>query len=357
MPIPQPSGPLVPDFDILINGSPLSVEMESHVIEVAIEEDVMFPSMFAIAISGSASRATEMEWMNDRIFAIGNEVEIRMGYANDLATIIVGEITSLEPEFAQNRSPSLTLRGYDRRHRLQRGSKTRTFTQQKDSDIASKIAIEAQLTAQVKDSQVIHDYVIQAERTDWAFLQERARNIQYEVVVENKTLFFRPVGNAQSEIVTLSLAQDLLEFYPRLSVAQQVSEVTVGGWNFKEKQEVVSQARSGSEVSKMGGQTLGAGLAESAFGTKSVKGMSDRPVATQAEADRMAEAKFNQIALELISGEGVCFGRTDLKAGKVIKIEGVSEQFSGQYYLTAVRHRYQPAKGYYTQFTVKRNAI
>jgi uncharacterized protein len=356
MPIPQPSSPLVPDFDILINGSSLSVEMESHVIEVTIEEDVMFPSMFAIAISGSASRVSEMEWMNDRIFAIGNEVEIRMGYANALATVIVGEITSIEPEFAQNRSPSLTLRGYDRRHRLQRGYKTRTFAQQKDSDIASQIATEAQLTAQVKDSQVVHDYVLQADRTDWAFLQERARNIQYEVVVENKTLFFRPVGNAQSEIVTLSLAENLLEFYPRLSAAQQVSEVAVHGWNFKEKQEVVSQARSGSEVGKMGGQTLGAGLTESAFG-KSVRGMSDRPVATQAEADRMAEAKFNQIALELISGEGLCFGLTDLKAGKVIKIEGVSEQFSGQYYLTAVRHRYRPAKGYYTQFTVKRNAI
>jgi uncharacterized protein len=356
MPIPQPSGPLVPDFDILINGSPLSVEMESHTIEVAIEEDVMFPSMFAISISGSASRASELEWMKDRIFSIGNEVEIRIGYANDLATVIVGEITSLEPEFVQNRSPSLTLRGYDRRHRLQRGSKTRTFTQQKDSDIATQIATEAQLSAQVEDSQVVHEYVIQADRTDWAFLQERARNIQYEVVVENKTLFFRPVGNAQSAIVKLSLAQDLLEFYPRLSVAQQVSEVAVKGWDFKEKEAILSQAKSGSEASKMGGKMLGVELAESAFG-KSVRGMSDRPISTQTEADFIAKAKFNKIALESISGEGLCFGRTDLKAGKAIEIEGVAEQFNGQYYLTAVSHRYRSEKGYYTRFSVKRNAV
>lgn len=353
MPSAQPSSPLVADFDILINNSPLSVEMESHVIGVTVEEDVSLPSMFAIEMTGSASRADDLSWLDDAKFAIGHEVTIKIGYANDLATVMIGEITSLEPEFSQNRAPSLIIRGYDRRHRLQRGTKTRTFTKQKDSDIAAKIASEANLTAQVVDSQVVHEYVLQAAQTDLTFLQKRAVNIAYEVVVEDKTLLFRPIGNAASDILTLTLESDLLEFYPRLSSMQQVSEVTVQGWNFKNKQGIKAQAKSG-DIAQMNGQTNAADLVASAFGA-AVGVISDRPILTQAEADQIAKAQFNQKALALITGEGISFGRTNLKAGKVIKIDGIGQRFSGQYYLTTVSHRYRPAKGYYTNFTVKRN--
>ena len=62
------------------------------------------------------------------------------------------------------------------------------------------------------------------------------------------------------------------------------------------------------------------------------------------------------MALAYISGEGLCIGRTDLRAGKVIKIEGLGRRFSGLYYVTATRHTYTPAAGYRTAITVKRNA-
>jgi len=136
---------------------------------------------------------------------------------------------------------------------------------------------------------------------------------------------------------------------------QQVSEVRVQGWNFKEKQGITALAKSGDEVSKMGGQKTGSKLVESTFGT-AVQVISDRPVLTQGSADQLAKAQFNQKILTLISGEGVSFGRTDIKAAKVIKIDGIGQRFSGQYYVTNVSHRYRPAKGYYTHFNVQRNA-
>ena len=149
------------------------------------------------------------------------------------------------------------MRGYDRSHRLHKGRKTRTFLQQKDSEIAEQIAGEVGLTGEVVDSKVTHDYVLQANQSDMDFLQERARRLQYEVVVEDKTLHFRPVGNAESELLTITLDDDLLEFSPRLSAMRQVSEVAVRGWDPKEKKEIVGQAKIGDEVSTMGGNTSG----------------------------------------------------------------------------------------------------
>jgi phage protein D len=134
-----------------------------------------------------------------------------------------------------------------------------------------------------------------------------------------------------------------------------VSEVTVRSWSPKDKKELVGQAKAGDEVSTMGGQESGAALAESAFGA-AVELLHASPVATQAEADQLAKARLNDLVLDLISGEGVCWGRTDLRAGKVIKIEGVGQRFSGQYYVTVAIHRYSPQGGYRTHFTVRRNA-
>ena len=65
-----------------------------------------------------------------------------MGGEGDLTKLISGEITALEPEFVTSRIPLLRVRGYDRRHRLQRGRKTRTFLQQKDSDIAVRSGVK-----------------------------------------------------------------------------------------------------------------------------------------------------------------------------------------------------------------------
>ncbi len=356
MPAANPDGPLVPDFAVLINGSPLPTEALAYVAGVMVDISVALPSMFTLEMTGADTQDEGVLWIDDqKLFAVGNVVEIKLGYKDDLETILEGEITALEPEFVFKRLPSLIVRGYDRRHRLQRGRKTRTFVQQKDSDMAAQVAGEAGLNAQAEDSGTVHDYILQANQTDLEFLLDRADRIQYEVVVEEKTLFFRPVDNAQSEILTLTMDDDLLEFYPRLSTAGQVSEVTVRSWSPKDKKELVGMAKAGDEVSTMGGQESGAALVEGAFGA-AVEMLNTRPVATQAEADQVAKARFNHLVLHLISGEGVCWGRTDLRSGKVIKIEGVGKRFSGQYYVTAAVHRYSPQHGYQTQFTVRRNA-
>jgi phage protein D len=267
---------------------------------------------------------------------------------------MIGEITGLEPEYVVDRLPSVIVRGYDRRHRLQRGRKTRTFLAQKDSDIAAQVAKEATLKADVEDSKVIHDYVMQANQTDLEFLQERAGRIQYEVVVIDKTLQFRPVKNNQSEVMTLVIGEHLLDFYPRLSMVQQICEVSVRGWNPKEKKQILSAADVGFESAEMGGSKSGPQLNQAFGPMKDLLAM--RPAMTQAEADQIAKAALSQKALSLIEGEGTCLGRTDLRSGKVIKITDVGRRFSGQYYVTNAIHRYTAQGGYRTQFQVRRNA-
>lgn len=348
--------PLVPAFDVLIEGRALTAEAKAHVTEVSVDESVEWPSMFTLEIRSSDDLEDENEWVDDAaLFAVGKAVEVKMGYGDKLESLFKGEITGLEPEFRSDQLPTMLVRGYDRRHRLQRGRQTRTFVQQTDSQIASKVASEAGLTAQVVDSSVVHDYVVQANQTDLEFLQQRALRISYEVLADDKKILFRPVSNDKGEVLTMSTDDHLLEFHPRLSSQQQVGEVRVRGWSPKDKKEIVGQGQAADVKAEMGGKTTGPKLAKSAFGA-SVGLLSEYPVMTQAEADQMAKAQLNDIALTLVDGDGVCFGRTDLRAGKVIKVDGVGKRFGGQYYVTDAVHTFSQSDGYRTRFTVRRNA-
>lgn len=346
------AGLLVPVIDIIINGQ--HIDPGIGVMSVTVDDAVDLPSMFALEFLNSDAASGEL-LLDQQQFSVGNTVEVKLGYGQELNAVVKGELTGVEVEFTSSALPKMTVRGYDRRHRLQRGRKTRTFLKQKDSDIAAKIAQEAGLSAETKASQVQHDYVLQANQTDMEFLLERARRIQYDLTIDDKTLKFLPVAHAERSIVTLTLDDDLAEFSARLSSVGQIDQTTVRGWDPRQKKELIGQGQEGSVAAKMGGSASGATVTKKAFGA-AIGITTDSPVTTQAEADEIAKAYINTSALGFITGEGVCGGRTELRAGKVITLDGLGKQFSGQYYVTAVSHRYGES-GYTTHFTVRRNAV
>jgi phage protein D len=343
------------DFDIRIKGKSLTALAKDDVKAIRVEEDLAAAGMFAIELYNSQTDGTSFTWSDDSLFAPGSEVEIWLGEIKALQKVLLGEITSLEPAFYAESVPTLTVRGYDHRHRLLRGSKTRSFKQTTDSAIAEQIASEAGLAAQVDRTRVTLEYVLQHNQTDLAFLQDRAQRIGYEVYVHDKQLHFRRPKNSAKEVMTLSLGQNLIEFFPRLSTMNQVGELLIRGWDVKNKAALVGRAKVGNETTTMGGTTSGARAAERAFGRASAAGVS-RPLFNQAEADQMALGQFNARALAYISGEGLCEGAPGLHAGVVVKVEGAGSTFSGRYYVTAVTHTVAPGRGYLTRFRVQRIA-
>lgn len=324
-------------------------------LEVSVHENVDIVGMFTLKMVNWDMDKLKVTWSDDELFKEGNEVIIWMGHVDKLEKIFTGEITALEPEFHTDEIPMVTIRGHDRRHHLMRGRKTRTFSQIKDSDIVAQIASDVGLTADCEDSGVILDYVLQHNQSDWHFLQGRAKRIGYELLVEDKTLYFRSRHNNDSEQFTLTLRDDLLEFYPRLSTLNQVGEISVRAWSPKGKEVIAAKSLAGDESGTMGGEVSGASAAIDAFGESSISYI-DRPVFSQAEADQYASARLNEMVLGYITGEGVCIGRTDLRAGTVIKIDGIGKRFSGNYYVTSTTHLYAPDIGYRTEFSVRRNA-
>jgi uncharacterized protein len=348
----MPLDPLnIPAFAILVNKKPLKDSIIWQIFRITIDDQIDLPSMFTLELEASEETMAQTNWINDKkLFAIGDEVNIKLGYENKVQDVISGEVTFVEIEFRSASLPRLMVRGFDRRHRLQRDRKMRTFLKKKDSDIARQIADEAGISIQATDSTVIHDYMVQANQTDFAFLQERARRINYEIVMDGKSLQFRPVAFNAAPAIKLSLDKELSKFTAQLSVTSQITQAKVSGWDIKNKKIFSASSTQSSSM----GELMGSNLVSKAFG-KAEKIISDEPVADLQEAKEKAAAEFSASALSLIRGEGKCPGLNTIKAGKVVEIKGIGSRFSGNYYITAVTHSYG-MNGYQTNFTAWRNA-
>lgn len=344
-----------PQFKVLVDGSELATEVAVDVLSVTVCQYTEGADMFTIELNNRNSEQQEYKWADSDEFDLGSEVEIKTGYMDHLATLIKGEITAVEPEFVAGEAAAVKVQGYDRLHRFRRDRKTRSFIEMKDSQVAEQMAQELQLQSQVEDTEVVHPYLFQNNQTNIDFLQERARRIRYEVDVESKTLIFRPAANDSGKSITLRFGEKLQAFRPRLTTLGQVSKVIVQGWNPKTKEAIVGRAGAGDEISKMEGDTIGAALTESAFGeTKTY--VVDKYLFSQTEAEQIAKAKYNDMIVDFITGEGTTIGVPELRAGDVIELSGLGSRFSGLYYATAVSHVVNP-EGYLTHFSVKRNAL
>jgi phage protein D len=351
----MPDANASPESRILINDVVIAPELRVDILEIMVAQHVEGGDLFDICINTLNSDSQRLKWIDSDDLSPGNKIEIQCGYRGKLSTLLSGEITALKVDYGNDQPAVIRLQGFDRLHRLRRGRKTRAFNEIKDSQIAERIAGELGLTAEVQDSGVVHAYLLQNNLSDIDFLLMRARRIRYEVLVIGNKLVFREAKNGLGESLSLEYPRDLKWFQPRLSTANVTSEITVRGWNPTTKEAILGVARAGDETSLMGGQKAGPALTETAFG-KAPDAIVEVPVASQAEADQIAKALYNEMALGLITGDGEAVGNTSLTPGTTARLSGLGARFSGVYYIRRAEHRIAAKTGYVTKFQVVRNA-
>src|SRR5207253_9446868 len=64
----------------------------------------------------------------------------------------------------------------------------------------------------------------------------------------------------------------------------------------------------------------------------------DKFVKSPSEAEKVAQAKLDQLSASFVEAEGTCDGDAQIRAGKQVQVEGVGSRFNGAYYVTQVTH-------------------
>jgi phage protein D len=336
-----------------VDGSPLAADVEVLLEQVVVDDHLHLPDMFLLRFRDVGSQVVRQARLQ-----IASKVRISApGASGGSELLIDGEVTALEAEYDAGGSRAL-VRGYDASHRLHRGRVTQSYQNVKDSDIARTVAQRAGLGAgSIDDSLTTHAHVSQLNLSDWDFLKARAGEIGFEVAVTEGKLHFRkprPSADApgQGDLLSstplqLVYGQDLMEFRPRLSSAEQVKDVKVRGWDPSRKQVVIGSSPAGTSSARLSASP--ADLAHK-FGDPTYVAV-DLPLTTQREVDATAKAIAEQIGSAIAEAEGVARGDPKLRAGMPISVGVVAEDFAGRYTLTHTRHVFD-ARGYRTWFEV-----
>jgi phage protein D len=328
-----------------IDGAPAPPALMGSVLEVTVESSLHLPDVATIVLHDP-----RLQWIDAASLAPGKTliVEARSGQRSQ--RLFDGEIVELEPDFRPT-TQHLTVRAFDRLHRLTRGRRVRSYLNVSDGDIVQKIAQEVQLQANVGPTNQVHPYVLQNNETNLAFLRSRAAALGYLVYVRGSTLHFEP-PQANGSPVQLEWGATMSEFRPRLTTMGQDEDVTVRGWDPSAKQEVVGRSQNGQGAPQIGESRPGGQVAHGAFNLASPHLVTEYPVRTQAAADRLAQAVADRMAGRFVEAEGVCLGNPAIIAGVSVELKSVGERFGGTYLVTAATHTYGAEAGYLTEFKV-----
>ncbi len=331
---------------VKLDGSEVERSVMKKLLEMTVDQATRLPDMFTLRF-----RDQGLELLDNGPFDLAKEIEIEAATEDgNKVQIFKGEITAVEPRFQEGMVAEVIFRGYDKTLRLYRETKRRSFLNMKDSDIASKIAQDAGLQGDVESTNTVYEHVYQDNQTDLEFLMARAIRIGFEVCLADGKLHFRKPPAGASAAISLTWGSDLLSFEPRMTLADQVSEVVVKGWSVDRKEPLVGSSQNGQLYPAIGETKNGATWAES-FGTGK-KVIVDQSMVSQAEADILASAQLDEISGLFVQAEGQAFRRPDIRAGKTIELKGLGKRLNGTYFVTSATHIYT-AEGLRTHFSVR----
>jgi phage protein D len=342
----------VANYQIKLNGSDFPQDLLTSVETVTVEDEINLPCMFCIQINMVDIGNGKWRGIDLKTFKPGDKISISLGLDN-AENLVSGEITSLGLNLGKH--SILEIRGYDMLHRLRMGTKNKVFTKKKDSEIAAEIAKQHGLTPQVDETKTVYPYVFQNNQSDYDFLLKRAAALDYEIYADDKKFFFvKSRASKAPELPDMTFKKDFEELSLEMKVLTRGSNVTVRGWNVKEKKEIEASAKKGDETTKMGGKESGFELSSKI--EESPIAISGENLIDMSEAKNTAIAVYNSLLKEFIYGEGKCWGNALLKAGKSVKLLGMDERFSGSYYIVSTIQHID-SKGYTTTFKVKRTGV
>jgi phage protein D len=376
----------VPAYRVLINAAKPNIE--SDVVSVSYTDSLTNVDSFELVVNnwdpnGNASGSSAVgafKYSDTSTFNPWQQVELWMGYYNsgndELKRMLVGEISTMSPTFPAGAGSTMTVRALNILHRFRTQQESKAFFNKKDTEIAQELVQDIasavrqsipQLTIQMDSDEVEQNlaneqqvpYLEMHNQYPIMFLMQRARDIGYELFVEEQgtntnrvvIIHFRETNGVRRKTYAIEWGKSLISFQPTVQTANQVSELTVIGWNpqTKAKIEVKVTRKDLAQDGVIDPTALN--ITESELSQKS-EYVVDHPVQSEDEARMIALRRLRQIAQGLVEARGKTIGVPDLRSGCKLNIAGLGTRFTGTYLVTSTTHTIGDG-GYTTDFTCR----
>ncbi len=264
-----------------------------------------------------------------------------------------GLVNFVEVEIKADRGARFVFQAEDRLQLLSRTTRSRVFEDVTDADLIGQVADDYGMLAELSIDGGYHSGYSQLSETDYALLCNRVRAVGAYFVFRDDVLMVRSWSQNEDPDIELRMGDNLTEFRGTADLRGQHGMVGVAGWDYREKERIQDGA-SGPEVQNPGGVwATGANESDHAFGDSArivtAPGLEDAD-----QGEMLARAYRIEEEKGFVTVHGIATESGRLNVGDAVEIAGVGKPFSGNYRLTALRHRFDTAMGLRTEFEAAR---
>jgi len=375
----------VPDYEVRINGDPLPSEVRATVSSIRYEDGKNAADRVEIELGNP-----DLRWLQrhirglgfspptgfdigpvrvasaapDGTFDIDNSLDLSLGYQpGPMQPMFEGEVTGVEASFPAGGMPSMRLIAHDKLHRLTRGSGSGAFGFLPDVLVAT-IASAKNLLIPLIDpviataSTAIHVLnliftgagAMQAAQlegmSDHDLVHAIAKVYGADFWVDGDVLYLSRFIKDYEPSLSLKWGESLIDFSPRLSTVGQVvgvgyrftlREIPVSFlvnvyWDFD--REALGLAVVPGPAAKGGVDAMVGGASLTEIG-KSIKSPAD-VVQSAMEIERDLRTKLNG----RLTGTLNAIGNPGIRAGQIIRLEGLGPDFSLDYRVASATHTF-----------------
>lgn len=328
-------------FNDMIVNQLLAMEMREQ--EAGMSSLELRLSNFGSFAGGRADLAFE----DGQVLQLGTALTVYAGDVNSPTEIFRGKVTALEGRYPRMGPPELIVLAEDGLQGARMNRRTKTWDATSLGDIVTQIATDVGLTPAVSGLDAGIGTEQQLNETDLHFLRRLLARYDADLQVVGNELHASPRSQVQRNAIELDMNSQLREVRVLADLAHQVTQVTATGWDYQQ------------------GQTISVTSQATAFGQGSGKTGKDWLVQHRSEqlgqfsnlnaseAQALVDAEFVQRTRRFAVAHGVAEGNPKLRVGSWLTLTGLGPRFSNDYYTTAAVHRFDPDKGYETEFTAE----
>ena len=286
----------------------------------------------------------------------GTELAVTFGQGDQSRQVFSGKVSAIQGDFPDSDPAQVLFFAEDGLQAFRLTRRTRTFENSSTADIAQQLASDHGLSPSVNLSGPTRSVVTQVNQSDLAFLRSLARQDDGEVWLDGTSLNVAERPSRNGGTMSLFYGGGLVSFSVRADLADQCTELGVGGWDVGNKEAILETADPSVLGSELGTDTSGSSILSTAFADRKERIVRSAPLSSD-DATALAKAAYLERARRFVCGTGTTTGTALMAVGTSLTLSGLGGIFDGTFYVSRTRHVFDLAHGYRTEFDVERPGI
>jgi phage protein D len=328
---------------------------------------------FALPTGVSVNGIGRADAVPGGLFDMDNKVTLALGYAPDPPEeMFLGEITGVGTTFPNGGMPTMTITAHDFLQRTTRGSISRGFGPLPDAAIVSILSLENGLLPIIEPTMLpldalntIGNFLFgtatkQENQSDFQLLSQIAARYDMQVSVDHYTLYLTHFFKEYSPRLTLKYGQSLLDFSPRISSVGQAVGISKRISLREIRIDLILNVFWDFDRESIGINVLPAQAAVIAPAvSQPVEESKHKTIRNAIDVANSIVGMIHELRQKLnnrLTGSGNAVGDPRIRAGAVLRLEGLGVDFSNNYRVTKTTHTLD-TNGWRAQFEVQREVI